>query len=156
MGSEQFFGEAAVNKDKHFISLENMYLAAPINQIYLPTIKVFDSEAEIEIELSEQYFHSAGAVHGSVYFKMLDDAAFFAANSLERNVFVLTTSFTTYLTRPIFSGTLKAVGKVVNSNKSQFIVEAKAYNDMGEEVARGDGVFVRSKIPLSGIESYHV
>ena len=55
---------------------------------------------------------------------MLDDAAFFAANSLERDVFVLTTSFTTYLTRPVSSGTLRSVGRVVNRNKSQFIAEA--------------------------------
>jgi uncharacterized protein (TIGR00369 family) len=144
-----------MSKDNHFKSLENMYLAAPVNQIYLPKINVSDAEAEIEIELSEKFFHSAGAVHGSVYFKMLDDAAFFAANSLERDVFVLTTSFTTYITRPISSGKLKAIGKVVNKNKSQFIVEAIAYNDEGIEVARGNGVFVRSKIPLSGIDCYH-
>ena len=133
-----------------------MYLAAPVNQIYLPKIDVSDSKAVIEIELSEKYFHAAGAVHGSVYFKMLDDAAFFAANSLERNVFVLTTSFTLYITRPVSSGTLRAVGKVVNTNKSQFLAEAIVYNNEGKEVARGNGVFVRSKIPLSGIESYHL
>ncbi len=145
-----------MSKDNHFIRLENMYLAAPVNQIYLPKINVSDSKAEIEIELSEKYFHAAGAVHGSVYFKMLDDAAFFAANSLSRDVFVLTTSFTLYITRPVSSGMLRAVGKVVNTNKSQFIAEAIVYNNEGTEVARGNGVFVRSKIPLSDIESYHL
>lgn len=132
-----------------------MYLAAPVNQSYLPKIEVTDSEAEIKIELSEKYFHSAGAVHGSVYFKRLDNAAFFAANSLERDVFVLTTSFTTYITRPVSSGILKALGKVVNSNQSQFIVETIAYNDKDQKAARGNGVFVRSKISLSSIEGYH-
>lgn len=144
-----------MSKNIHFTSLENMYLAAPINQIYMPKIAVSDAEAEIEIELSEKYFHSAGAVHGSVYFKMLDDAAFFAANSIEHDVFVLTTSFTMYITRPISSGKLKSVGKVVNQTKSQFIVEAVAYNDKSIEVARGNGVCMRSKIPLLDIDSYH-
>ena len=68
----------------HFTQLENMYAAAPINQIYQPILVVTEGQATIEIELSEQYHHSAGGVHGSVYFKMLDDAAFFAANSLEK------------------------------------------------------------------------
>jgi len=141
-------------ENTHFSCLQNMYLAAPINTIYQPDIIISNARAEIEIELSSKYFHSAGAVHGSVYFKMLDDAAFFAANSLEQNVFVLTTSFTTYITRPISTGRLKAVGKVVNQNKSQFIVEAIAYDEKDNEIARGNGVFVRSKILLRDIKSY--
>ena len=140
--------------DPHFIALQNMYLAAPINTFYRPTIKVSDGEATIAIDVSEQFFHSAGAVHGSVYFKMLDDAAFFAANSLERAVFVLTTSFTTYLTRPISSGRLHSVGRVVNRNKSQFIAEAVVSDAEGNEVGRGSGVFVRSKLPLIDARGY--
>ena len=113
--------EGEMTKDPHFTALENMYLAAPISDLYHPSIEISDSEATIEIEVAEQFFHAAGGLHGSVYFKLLDDAAFFAANSLERDVFVLTTSFTTYLTRPVSSGTLRSVGRVVNRNKSQFI-----------------------------------
>ena len=113
-----------------------------------------DSEATIEIEVSQQLFHSAGALHGSVYFKLLDDSAFFAANSLERDVFVLTTSFTTYLTRPVSSGTIRAVGRVVNRNKSQFIAESVLHDSEGKEIGRGSGIFVRSKLLLSEFPGY--
>ena len=140
--------------DPHFIALQNMYLAAPINEFYRPSIKVSDGEATIEMDVSEKLFHSAGAVHGSVYFKMLDDAAFFAANSLEREVFVLTTSFTTYLTRPISSGRLRSVGRVVDRNRSQLIAEAVVSDSEGNEVGRGSGVFVRSKLPLIEARGY--
>jgi len=143
-----------MNKDPHFTALENMYQAAPINAFFRPKIEVSDSKSTIEIEVSERLFHAAGAVHGSVYFKLLDDAAFFAANSLEREVFVLTTSFTTYITRPLSSGTLRSVGRVVNRNKSQFIAEAIAYDSEGREVGRGSGIFVRGKSPLRGIRGY--
>lgn len=143
-----------MNKDPHFTALENMYLAAPINGFFRPKIEVSDSRSTIEIEVSERLFHAAGAVHGSVYFKLLDDAAFFAVNSLEREVFVLTTSFTTYITRPLSSGTLRSVGRVVNRNKSQFIAEAIAYDSEGREVGRGSGIFVRGKSPLRGIRGY--
>jgi uncharacterized protein (TIGR00369 family) len=141
-------------KDLHFVALQNMYLAAPINEFYRPSIEVCDSEATIEIDVSEKFFHSAGSVHGSVYFKMLDDAAFFAASSLEREVFVLTTSFTTYLTRPITAGTLRSVGRVVNRHESQLIAEAVVYNSKGGEVGRGSGIFVRSKLPLHKAKGY--
>jgi uncharacterized protein (TIGR00369 family) len=141
-------------KDQHFVALQNMYLAAPISELYDPRIEIVDSEATIEIEVSEQFFHSAGALHGSVYFKMLDDAAFFAANSLEREVFVLTTSFTTYLTRPVSAGTIRSVGRVVNRNNSQFISEAVLSDSQGRELGRGNGVFVRSKVLLSETRGY--
>jgi uncharacterized protein (TIGR00369 family) len=131
-----------------------MYLAAPINAFYRPRIDVSDSEATIEIEVSEKLFHAADAVHGSVYFKVLDDAAFFAVNSLEREVFVLTTSFTTYLTRPVSAGTLRSVGRVVDRNRSQFIADAIAYNSDDQEVGRGTGIFVRGKYPLREARGY--
>ena len=147
-------GNSSVNDDKHFRALEKMYLAAPINRIYRPTIVITEGRSEIEIELSEGYFHSAGAVHGSVYFKMLDDAAFFAANSLEREVFVLTVSFTTYLTRPVSSGIIRSVGTVATQTKSQFIAESIAYNSHGQEIGRGSGIFVRGKHLLKNAQGY--
>ena len=140
--------------DEHYRRLQQMYLVAPINQLYKPTIEISEGEAAIEIVLSEKYHHSAGGVHGSVYFKMLDDAAFFAANSLEKSVFVLTTSFTTYLTRPVTEGKMRAIGRVVNSNKTQFIVEAIVWDEEGRELGRGHGVMVRAKSPLKNALGY--
>ena len=133
----------------HYAKLENMYQTAPINVFYEPKMEISEGKAIINITISKKHHHAAGAVHGAVYFKMLDDAAFFAANSLEFNVFVLTVSFTTYLTRPVSEGTLTSVGKVVNTTKSQFIVESVVYNAEEKEIGRGHGIFVRSKIPLS-------
>ncbi len=141
-------------RDPHFVALERMYLAAPINELYRPTIHVSEGEATVEIEVSEKLFHAADAVHGSVYFKMLDDAAFFAANSLEREVFVLTTTFTTYLTRPVSSGRLRSVGRVVHRTRSQFIAEAVVSDSDGHEIGRGSGVFVRGKVRLREARGY--
>ena len=138
----------------HFNRLESMYAAAPVNKIYKPIMEVSKGEAVIEIELSEKFHHSGGGVHGSVYFKMLDDSAFFAANSLEEEYFVLTTSFTTYITRPVASGKMKAIGKVVNKNRSQFIAESIVYDSEGREIGRGNGIFVRGKLPLIEAAGY--
>lgn len=143
-----------MDSKSHWRALESMYQAAPINSIYQPTMTVSEGEARIEIDITEQLHHSAGAVHGSVYFKMLDDAAFFAANSLEPDFFVLTNSFTTYLTRPVSEGKLISVGTVVNQNKSQFIADSVVYDSKGNEIGRGNGIFVRSKMPLEKAMGY--
>jgi len=143
-----------LTRDPHFVALERMYVVAPINQIYLPRIEVAEGTTTIEIDVSERYHHAAGGVHGSVYFKLLDDAAFFAANSLERELFVLTTSFTVYLTRPVTSGTMRAEGRVVDRTRSQFIAESVVRDGDGREVGRGSGVFFRGKLRLREIASY--
>ena len=140
--------------ERHHRRLERMYLAAPINAFYEPRLRVSEAEAVVEIDLAEKYFHAADAVHGSVYFKLLDDAAFFAANSLEREWFLLTTTFTTYLTRPVSSGTLRAVGKVVHRGKSQVLAEAVVSDGQGTEVGRGSGLFVRSKLAFANALGY--
>ena len=33
-----------MSKDRHFTALENMYLAAPISELYHPSIEISDSE----------------------------------------------------------------------------------------------------------------
>ena len=143
-----------MNDKSHFESLISMYAAAPVNEPYQPVMTVSEGQAEIEIGIDSRFHHSAGGVHGSVYFKMLDDAAFFAANSLEEEFFVLTTSFTTYITRPVASGKMRAVGKVVNKNRTQFIAESVVYDGEGREIGRGNGVFVRGKLPLVEAAGY--
>ena len=143
-----------MSEQLHYDQLISMYAFAPINKIYSPTMTIVKGSATIDIPLSEKFHHSAGGVHGSVYFKMLDDAAFFAANSLEPEFFVLTTSFTTYITRPVASGKMKAVGKVVNMNKSQFITESIVYDEQEREIGRGHGIFVRGKHKLVDVPGY--
>ncbi len=143
-----------MSDDRHYRALERMYLSAPLNGFFRPRIRIAHETAEIDMDVREDFFHAAGAVHGAVYFKMLDDAAFFAANSIETEVFVLTTAFTTYLTRPISSGRMQASGRVVNRNRSQIVAESVVRNGEGTEVGRGSGLFVRSKVQLADVPSY--
>ena len=61
-----------MDEDRHYRALEKMYLSAPINDIFRPRITVSKERADIEIEVKEIFLHAAGAVHGAVYFKMLE------------------------------------------------------------------------------------
>lgn len=140
--------------DQHFRALEAMYSAAPVNVTTRPTMTVSEGRAEIGIEVGPHLFHTGGAVHGSIYFKLLDDAAFFAVSSLEREVFVLTSSFTTYITRPVSEGVMLAVGDVVHASRNQWIAESVVRDGFDRVVARGNGVFVRSGAALAHQEGY--
>jgi uncharacterized protein (TIGR00369 family) len=133
----------------HHRKLERMYLRAPINKLYLPTIEIDEGRATIAIDVDPKFFHAAHALHGSVYFKMLDDACFFAVSSLVDDVFVLTTSFTTYMTRPVSSGRITATGRVVHSGKSLLLAEAELVGEDGRPIGRGNGAFAKSRTPLA-------
>ncbi len=135
--------------DDHFRRLERMYLAAPVNELYAPAIEVTGGAATIRFEVDPGHFHAAGALHGSVYFKGLDDAAYFAVSSVVRDVFVLTASFTVYLTRPVTGGELRAEGRVTSRSKNLYVAESVLYVEPDQQVARGSGTFMRSQLPLS-------
>jgi uncharacterized protein (TIGR00369 family) len=138
----------------HHRRLEAMYLHAPINGIHRPTIKVSDGAATVEMDVQEHHFHSAKSVHGSILFKMLDDASYFAVASLVDDVFVVTVSFTTHMTRPVLGGRLSCTGRVVHAGKNLYLAEAVVANVDGKDVARGSGSFMRSSLALDEALGY--
>jgi uncharacterized protein (TIGR00369 family) len=140
--------------EEHFRKLERMYHGAPINQFFQPTLRVSDGTAELHVPVKPEFFHAAHAVHGSVYFKALDDAAFFAVSSLVTDVFVLTASYNIYLTRPVVEGTLQAFGRVVHRSRTLFLAEAELLDGQQRQVARGSGSFMRSTIALTSEVGY--
>ena len=131
----------------HLRALERMYLSAPINAFFRPTIHIEDARAEVRLTVRADMHHAANAAHGAVYFKMLDDAAFFAVQSLVPDTFVLTVSFTVYLLAPVATGEMVAVGRVVHQSKRLFVAESTIEVD-GRVAARGNGSFMRSAIRL--------
>jgi len=134
----------------HFRRLERMFHDAPCNQGYEHVdLTVGDGAAELVLRAEESMHHPGGGVHGTYYFKLLDDSCFFAASSLVEDVFVLTTEFNLYLERPVSSGDLVARGEVVNANPRQLIAEGVVHDADGNELARGSGTFVRSGIELA-------
>jgi uncharacterized protein (TIGR00369 family) len=142
--------------EQHYRKLENMYHNHNLNAFFQAKVHISHEKAVLTIPISEKLFHAANATHGAVYFKALDDAAFFAANSVENEVFVLTSSFNIYLTGPITSGEMKAIGKLCSKTGSQFIAEAILYDTNGQEIARGSGVYIRSKIKLTEEMGYKI
>ena len=140
----------------HYRKLENMYLGAPANAYYKPQIRIGAGRADMVLPVRPDLYHAAGAVHGAAYFKVIDDAAFFAANSLVLDVFLLTASLNCYLVRPVTEGEIRAAGRAVCETRSMFLAETVLTDSDGNEIGRGSGSFVRSKIKLDTVPGYGI
>ena len=147
--------EPATGEAAHFRSLEGLYRSAPINGLYRSELRIVGpGRSEIRFQVDETSFHAAGAAHGTIYFKMLDDAAFYAANSLISDRFLLTTAFNLHFTKPMRGGEATAEGRWISGRRRVLIAEARILDAEGEECARGTGTFLRSLFALSGLAGY--
>lgn len=139
----------------HFRALESLYAAAPINRFFDSRLEIEGSgTARIHFTIDERHFHAGGAAHGTSYFKMLDDAAFYACNSMVTDRFLLTTQFNLLLTRPLKAGSVVAEGRWVSGRRRVFVADARLIDGDGEEAARGTGTFMRSRLPLADLPGY--
>lgn len=143
-------GEAA-----HFRALETLYRAAPVNNAFRSELEIVEQGvARIRFEIDPAHFHAAGAAHGTLYFKMMDDAAFYACNSTVSDRFLLTTGFNLVFSRPLKGGVAIAEGRWISGRRRVLIGEARLLDAQGEEAARGTGTFMRSHIALAGLPGY--
>lgn len=148
-------GAAPSGAELHWRSLERLYASAPINGLFSSRIEIaHEGAARIEFDIDESCYHAAGAAHGTVYFKMLDDAAFYAANTLVTDRFLLTTSFNLHFVRPVRKSRVVAEGRWISGRRRVLVAEARLVDADGEEIGRGTGTFMRSRIPLSTLEGY--
>lgn len=139
----------------HWRALEGLYSSAPVNQLFDSKLEIVGHGASrITFTVDERYYHAAGAAHGTIYFKMLDDAAFYAANTLISDRFLLTTSFNLHFTKPVKNGRVTAEGKWISGRRRVLVAEARLVDSEGDEIGRGTGTFMRSRIPLSSLEGY--
>ena len=139
----------------HWRALENLYASAPINSLFDSQLTVTGpGAARIAFTVDQRVHHAAGAAHGTIYFKMIDDAAFYAANTLVTDRFLLTTSMNLHFVRPIKGGRVVAEGRWVSGRRRVLVAEARLVDADGEEIGRGTGTFMRSRIPLSGLAGY--
>ena len=146
---------AGTGAKAHLRGLEALYDSAAINRLFESRIALETvGQSRIEFTVAKEAFHAAGAAHGTLYFKMLDDAAFYAANSLVTDRFLLTTAFNLHFSRPMREGAMIAEGKWISGKRRVFVAEARIVDADGEEYARGTGTFLRSHIALSSLAGY--
>ena len=140
---------------QHHRALERLYASAPVNQSYASRLDIpGEGQSRLTCEITADMFHAAGAAHGTIYFKLLDDAAFYAANTLATDRFLLTTSFNLHFTKPMREGVVVAKGRWVSGKRRVFVAESRLVDAAGDEVGRGTGTFMRSHHALSSLAGY--
>ena len=137
------------DKALHYRKLENMYHSASVNRTIPSCMTIYDRYVEIHMQISQDFWHSAHAMHGSMYFKGLDDAAFFAANAWVEAYFVVTAKFEVELLGMVTSSDVRAVGFFEKQEGRKLWARSELYNDQNQLVAKGSGLFVASQIALS-------
>ena len=139
----------------HYRALERLYASAPINALFASQLAIeAEGRSRIAFSIGPETHHAAGAAHGTVYFKMLDDAAFYAANTLVTDRFLLTTSFNLHFTRPVKAGEVVAHGRWLSGRRRVLVAEAWLTDADGEMIGRGTGTFMRSHIALTSLAGY--
>ena len=141
---------------EHFDRLKRMYLGAPIHHFYEGiTMSLDTGKCAISLPIDQRYFHAAMAVHGSVYFKLLDDACYFACQSLIHDFFLLTAHFETDLKRPITEGLITANAEFKVNSGHKFEAQATLINSDGKICGAGKGIFVKSQLKLEELTAYN-
>jgi uncharacterized protein (TIGR00369 family) len=148
-------GQGASGAELHYRALERLYDSAPVNALFASRLEITgEGRARIRFDVTEAAYHAAGAAHGTIYFKMLDDAAFYAANTLVTDRFLLTTSFNLHFTKPVRTGLVIAEGRWISGRRRVFVAESRLVDAEGDEIGRGTGTFMRSRIALSSLAGY--
>ena len=148
-------GAVTKGAETHYRALERLYASAPVNEKFASKLEITgEGLSRLVFEITEDVYHAAGAAHGTIYFKMLDDAAFYAANTLATDRFLLTTSFNLHFTKPVKAGKVVAEGRWVSGKRRVFVAESRLIDEGGDEIGRGTGTFMRSRIPLSSLDGY--
>ena len=145
----------ASGAEQHYRALERLYASAPVNAKFASHLHITgEGRSRLTFTVTPEDYHAAGAAHGTIYFKMLDDAAFYAANSLVTDRFLLTTSFNLFFSKPVRAGQVTAEGHWVSGRRRVFVAEARLVDAEGDEIGRGTGTFMKSRIPLSSLPGY--
>jgi uncharacterized protein (TIGR00369 family) len=140
---------AKMGAESHYRKLEHLYAVAPVTRWYGASIQVSDGQATVRIPVRNEFYHAAAAVHGSVYFRALDDAAYFAVNSRVEDVLMLTVNFSVHFTGPVQAGEMQAQGRVVHESGRLYVAQAELRDEAGRLLGLGSGTFTRSKVSLT-------
>ena len=124
--------------------LAHIFNDADCNKHLQPRYFAYEDKGEAFLTIRPDMLHKGGVVHGSTIFKLLDDVCTIAAMSAWRYT-TLTSVFNIYFLRPISSGEIRAVGRVVKAGKRQVLAEGEAYDQDGRLLAKGSGTFMRAQ-----------
>ncbi len=98
--------------------------------------------AVVELELGSEHMSRAERVHGGVLFSLLDTAMGRAViSALPTGKGCATVEMKINFFRPVQSGRVKAIGRLVNLTRHTAYTEGELHNEEGKLVAKTSGTF---------------
>ena len=134
--------------EAHYRRLEKLYQTGPINHFIASTLEITSGLAKVSIKTAPTYKHGGGVLHGSIYFKALDDACVFAVASVIDDAVVTTVTFNVTFARPFLGDVLVATGRLRHQSRRLFVADSEIHDGQGRLVAKGNGTFMKTTIAL--------
>lgn len=132
-----------------------MFNSAAVNQFFPGITLHFEGmESKVSIKSGPAWQHAGEQIHGALYMRLLDDAAYFAAALREKQRFVVTASLDVRFLRPVGGGLLVATGRLLRYEDRKLMAESVLHDESGKLIARATGVFVPSRQYLQDVAAY--
>tara|TARA_B100001989_G_C24383647_1_gene385598 strand:+ start:309 stop:758 length:450 start_codon:yes stop_codon:yes gene_type:complete len=121
------------------------YLNHPMHTGLNLSVQQDNGTARVSMVVNPNICNLVGTLHGSFYFKLMDDACFFAAISLNHHHFVATANFNIHYFLPVSKGKLSAIAKVINHDKNKYVCDCDIVDEDKHFCGHGSGLFVAPK-----------
>lgn len=142
-------------QNAHYRRLEHMFLCAPINQLFNGVhMELAPGSCVIRWQVTGNFFHAGKSLHGAIYTKFLDDAAYFSAATLNDRHFIVTKSLHVRFLRPVAEGLLTATGKSETGADGSLRTTAVLHVSETILVATAEARFTNSKLLLADVDDY--
>ena len=116
----------------------------PVVELLGINIKSVDEgRSEVELMVSESHTNTMGTIHGGIYCALADTAMGLAfASMLGEGETLATLELKINYLKPVWSGKVRAMGKVVKKGRITGLVECDVMDDNGQLVARASSTFM--------------
>ena len=140
--------------EEHYNKLENIFSKSSINKVLNAEIKINQGFSELIFTTNNSMHNEIKEIHNAYISMALESAAFFAANSLIEDVLVFAKSFEINYLKTTQGKKLKSSAKFVEKSMGNYFILVELTENKNL-IARGKGVFRRSKTLLENINNYN-
>lgn len=127
--------------------LIDLFHSAPIQKVTGMTFRYDDEgRAVFTMPYNPNFDHAMGAIHGSVFGTLVDNAGWFTVAPHYEN-WIVTVEYSTRLHEPIAKETLIAIGKIVRMGSRMASAEMEIRTPDGRLAATGAGTFIVTSMP---------
>jgi uncharacterized protein (TIGR00369 family) len=139
----------------HKSALKHMFDHAPINRFLQGLDLHWDGNSAVaSAKVREDFLHAGGTLHGALYMKLLDDAAYFTAALENTSHFILTADFQIRFLRPVQQGIIQARGCLIGVDGKYISASSRLFDAEGQMLATGEGRFAPGPKDWASVEMY--